>query len=168
MDKMKHLKTTTSDTVRFRGLSISLRLVGTGFMAFFGTALILGISGWDRWLAQYQWGRTCISLARWDQGSIATEMMLATVCFVWGAFLWRSANEPLRHGLFIDFTLAAHFGHIGLMSVMAAVIPNQTHHYGGDILIGWISWLQIAIFWFPVRQHSVHVKTHPSSTAFMA
>lgn len=98
-----------SELNRFRGLSINLRLVGAGFMAFFGTALILCISGWDRWLAQYELGRTCIGLARWDQGATATELMLATVCFVWGAFLWRSASQPMKHGLFIDFTMAAHF-----------------------------------------------------------
>src|ERR1700742_5163087 len=84
----------------------------------------------------------------------STAVMLSTVYVIWAIFLFRSAGEPLAHGLFLDFNLTANPAHFAAMLIMALTMPDEHRHIAGVVALGLISTVPLAACWLPVR-HSV-------------
>jgi hypothetical protein len=135
-----------------------LRLLAVFFLLFFGGALAMVLSGLDQTLLGLSCGPAVLGLARWGNrggGGQDYELMIAVIYLVWGAFLWRAAVEPLRHRLFIDFTVAANVGHFGLMLLQSLLLTGERMHLAGDVLLGWLCLIPVIVLWLPVRARAL-------------
>ena len=136
---------TWSDTL----LPLMIRVTAIGYLIFFVPNLVLA--------ATHHIGTLPPLLARlfdWGGNADSSAVMLSTVYVVWAVFLFRSAREPLAHGLFLDFNLAANSTHFAAMLVMALAMPEEHRHIAGVVTLGLISTVPLAACWLPVR-HSV-------------
>ena len=136
---------TRSDTL----LPLMIRVTAIGYLIFFVPNLVLA--------ATHHIGTLPPLLARlfdWGGNADSSAVMLSTVYVVWAVFLFRSAREPLAHGLFLDFNLAANSTHFAAMLVMALAMPEEHRHIAGVVTLGLISTVPLAACWLPVR-HSV-------------
>lgn len=61
-------------------------------------------------------------LLRFQPYNAAYESMMTAIYLVWAVMLWRAANDPSRHSLFIDFTIWATAAHA---LVMLIATPTQ-------------------------------------------
>lgn len=70
---------------------------------------------------------------KWD-----FELMFAVIYFVWGIFLWKAAKYPVKHLLFIDFTIWANLIH-GLTMILIGIINKDEFFHllndGGLLII---------------------------------
>ncbi len=80
--------------------------------------------------------------------------MLSAVYIVWGLFLWLTAKDPLRHRLFLDFTIAANAAHFGVMLEQGIVTEGEHTHLVGDVLLGWLLVIVLAAVCLPVRRRT--------------
>jgi hypothetical protein len=130
-------------------LPLMIRVTAIGYLFFFVPNLVLA--------ATHHIGTLPPLLARlfdWGGNADSSAVMLSTVYVVWAMFLFRSAREPLAHGLFLDFNLAANSTHFAAMLVMALAMPEEHRHIAGVVTLGLISTVPLAACWLPVR-HSV-------------
>lgn len=133
-----------------------MRLLALGFLLFFGTGMIV-ILFYNQSLLNSEGGRLAMSLVRWGNpggGGEHYELMICVIYIVWGAFLWRAAANPLRHKLFMDFTVVANTAHFGLMFIQGLLMHGEHIHLVGDILLGWAGLLLLILFWLPARAHA--------------
>jgi hypothetical protein len=128
-------------------LPLMIRVTAIGYLFFFVPNLVLA--------ATHHIDTLPPSLARlfdWGGNADATAVMLSTVYVVWAMFLFRSAREPLAHGLFLDFNLAANSAHFAAMVIMALTMPEEHRHAAGVFALGLISTVPLAACWLPVRR----------------
>src|ERR1700754_674520 len=84
-------------------LPLMIRVTAIGYLVFFVPNLVLA--------ATHHIDTLPPLLARlfdWGGNADSTAVMLSTVYVIWAIFLFRSAGEPLAHGLFLAFNLTAH------------------------------------------------------------
>lgn len=62
------------------------------------------------------------TLLRFKPYNPSYETMLAAIHIVWAIMLWRASDDPVKHVLFIDFTIWANAAHA---LVMLVVTPMQ-------------------------------------------
>lgn len=128
-------------------LSKVLRVIGAIFVVFFVAALIGSATKMSEPTLLYR-------LVGWGSVGDAEEQMISIVYIVWGVFLWKSAKDPLRNRLFIDFTLVANLAHFGLMAIQSVVMRGEHIHLIGDVLAGFVLLAVLAAAWIPVRRQS--------------
>jgi hypothetical protein len=127
-------------------LPLMIRVTAIGYLLFFVPNLVLA--------ATHHIDTLPPLLARlfdWGGNADSTAVMLSTVYVVWAMFLFRSAREPLAHGLFLDFNLTANSAHFAAMLVMALTMPEEHRHAAGVFTLGLISTVPLAACWLPVR-----------------
>ena len=127
-------------------LPLMIRVTAIGYLLFFVPNLVLA--------AAHHIDTLPPLLARlfdWGGNADSTAVMLSTVYVVWAMFLFRSAREPLAHGLFLDFNLMANSAHFAAMLVMALTMPEEHRHAAGVFTLGLISTVPLAACWLPVR-----------------
>ena len=56
------------------------------------------------------------------------ELMFTAIFMVWGSYLWIASKEPLRHRLFVDFTIVATVAHIAAMLVIGFIRTTDLTH----------------------------------------
>jgi hypothetical protein len=128
-------------------LPLMIRVTAIGYLFFFVPNLVLA--------ATHHIGTLPPLLARlfdWGGNADSTAVMLSTVYVVWAIFLFRSARDPLAHGLFLDFNLAANSAHFAAMFIMALTMPEEHRHVAGVFALGLISTVPLAACWLPVRR----------------
>jgi hypothetical protein len=130
-----------------RALPIVLRVIGASFVVFFTLGLISSA-------ARIEAPDPLRALVQWDELGNAEEQMLSIVYVVWGAFLWFAARDPLRHRMFIDFTLIANAAHFLLMFVQGIAIDGEHAHLVGDVPTGIGLVGVLAATWLPVRRRA--------------
>lgn len=106
-----------NETTRMKLLRIFLRLSAV--------VLLVGMISWIalillnvRILAP---GSPIAPLLRFQPYNPYYESMLAAIYIVWAVMLWRTSNDPVRHLIFIDFTIWASVAH-GLVMIIATPI----------------------------------------------
>ena len=62
-------------------------------------------------------------LLRFQPYNAAYESMLTAIHLVWAVMLWRAADDPERHPLFLDFTIWANAAH-GLVMLIATPVQK--------------------------------------------
>ena len=129
-------------------LTTVIRVIAVIFIVFFSIALVASAT-------KTQAPGLLNELFAWGSIGDAEEMMISAIYIVWGAFLWAAAKDPLAHRFFIDFTVAANAAHFGLMFIQAIVMEGEHRHLVGDVLVGWLLLLGLALAWFPVRRASL-------------
>lgn len=127
-----------------RPVGIVLRVLGTLFVVFFALALIRSAGRFDA-------PELIDRLFQWGELGNAEEQMISAIYIVWGVFMWLAAGEPLRHRLFVDFTLIGNAVHFAVMSVQALAFEGEHLHLAGDVLIGWLLVAALASTWLPIR-----------------
>lgn len=128
-------------------LTVTLRLLGALFVAFFGLAFTVVAS-------EVPVEGTLAELTRWGHDGSAYELMITSIYVVWGAFLWRAAKDPLQNRSFLDFTLVANAVHFSVMFAAGVLVDGEHLHLVGDVLVGWIAVLALAAVWLPARRHA--------------
>jgi hypothetical protein len=128
-------------------LSLVLRAIGALFVLFFVVAFVASAMKVSTPDILYR------MLGCGGVGD-AEEQMISVVYIVWGVFLWLAARDPLRHRLFIDFTLVANVAHFGLMGIQSFTYGEHTHLYG-DVLLGFLVLAALGFAWLPVRRRLV-------------
>jgi uncharacterized protein DUF6632 len=131
-----------------RLLPIFIRATAVIFVVFFTLAFIGSA-------AQVSTPEFVYRLVGWGSVGDAEEQMISIVYIVWGIFLWLAASDPLRHRLFLDFTIAANAAHFLLMGIQAIVMEGEHIHLVGDVLFGWLIVIALAAVWLPVRKRAV-------------
>jgi hypothetical protein len=107
------------ETMKMTWLRILLRLLCVGFLAAFIpwiTLILLNVPI----LAP---GGSLAPLLRFQPYNAYYESMLTAIHLVWAVMLWRAAEDPARHLLFIDFTIWANAAH-GLVMVIATPLQK--------------------------------------------
>jgi hypothetical protein len=107
------------ETMKMTWLRIFLRLLCVGFLAAFIpwiTLILLNVPI----LAP---GGSLAPLLRFQPYNAYYESMLTAIHLVWAVMLWRAAEDPVKHLLFIDFTIWANAAH-GLVMVIATPIQK--------------------------------------------
>ncbi|AIV66086.1 putative membrane protein [Burkholderia pseudomallei] len=135
-------------------LSLVIRLLGVSFVLFFGAAIVTILLGIDHRATGDPIGLLVLRLVRWGGvhgGGEHYELMISTVYVVWGAFLWKAADAPFEHALFLDFTVVANVAHFGLMFVQGLTMPGEHLHLVGDVALGWLALALFAATWLPAR-----------------
>ena len=102
-------------------LPLMIRVTAIGYLFFFVPNLMLA--------ATHHIDTLPPLLARlfdWGGNADSTAVMLSTVYVVWAMFLFRSARDPLAHGLFLDFNLAANSAHFAAMLIWRSPCPKST------------------------------------------
>jgi hypothetical protein len=130
-------------------LPLMIRVTAIGYLFFFVPNLVLAATHHIDTLPP-----VLARLFDWGGNADSSAVMLSTVYVVWAMFLFRSAREPLAHGLFLDFNLTANSAHFAAMLVMALAMPEEHRHTAGVVTLGLISTVPLAACWLPVR-HSV-------------
>lgn len=128
-----------------RLLAVLLRVAAASFVAFFGAGLVVLVSGAPV-------PDAARDLLLWGTNGRAYELMICAIYLVWGIFLWVAAREPARHRLFLDFTVVANVAHFATMLVEGLTLPGEHHHLYGDVLLGWVLLLPLAVTWSRVRR----------------
>ena len=106
------------DATRMAWLRTALRVLSAGFLAAFIPWITLILLNAPI-LAP---GGSLAPLLRFQPYNPHYESMMAAIHIVWALMLWRAADHPARHALFIDFTIWANAAH-GV--VMLIVTPMQ-------------------------------------------
>lgn len=146
-------------------LSLITRLLGVTFLLFFGTAIVTILLGIDHQIAGSSVGLLILRLVRWGGvhgGAEHYELMISVIYVVWGVFLWRAADDPFKHTLFLDFTVAANVAHFGLMVVQGLMMPGEHIHLVGDVALGWFALVLFAATWIPARSKAARLRTSSS------
>jgi len=131
------------------------KFIGISFLLFFSGVVLLIFLKVPDILLQFEWGKFLVRLVRWGDlhgGGEHYELMIAAIYIVWGWFLLKAANEPLKNYMFFEFTMVANIAHFGAMFVMGLVMAHETPHLIGDVLLGWVILLVYIYFWLPVRK----------------
>lgn len=132
-------------------LQLVLRIGGAMMVAFFtgaSIAVLLNITP----LIDESAG-TLGSLLAWSETEgYEYVLMLSVIYIVWGAFVWRAANDPLANRSMIEFTILGNFAHLGLMGVMAIADPKHIAHLWGDVPFGLILPIALLIVWRPFHR----------------
>lgn len=97
-----------------RWLRFCLRALAVGFLAAFVPWITLILLDAPI-LAP---GGKLAGLLRFQPYNAPYETMMAAVYIVWAVMLWRAADHPVHHVLFIDFTIWANAAH-GVVMVIA-------------------------------------------------
>jgi hypothetical protein len=79
------------------------------------------------------------------------EFFFMVIYFVWGIFLWKASNAPLKQKLFIDFTLWATLAHIFAMLVVGFIRRADLSHLLVDATALAIPLLLVTIFRFRLK-----------------
>lgn len=104
--------------VRTTWLRVFLRVLSIGYLAAFIPWITLILLNAPILAA----GGKLAPLLRFQPYNAHYESMMAAIHIVWAVMLWRAADNPARHVLFIDFTIWANAAH-GL--VMLVATPAQ-------------------------------------------
>lgn len=108
-----------NETVRMAWLRVFLRVLSVGFLAAFIpwiTLILLNAPS----LAP---GGRLAPLLRFQPYNASMESMMAAIHIVWAVMLWRAADHPANHRLFIDFTIWANAAH-GLVMIIATPLQK--------------------------------------------
>lgn len=119
-------------------VSTVLRANAVLFVAFFGFAFIAVA-------LEIPLGEQLENLTQWGQHGRAYELMITSVYTVWGFYLWAAARSPREHRLFLGFTVTANVVHFSVMLLEAIFMPHEHLHLLGDVLVGWVSVISIAV-----------------------
>lgn len=141
--------------IQISRFSFVAKLMGYSFILFFAGAAFLIFLNIPDILLQFEWGKFLVRLVRWGSlhgGGEHYELMISAIYIVWGWFLLKAANEPLKNYMFFEFTMIANIAHFGAMLVMGLVMTHESPHLIGDVLLGWIILLIYIYFWLPVRK----------------
>lgn len=123
----------------------TLFIVGAGWTAFF--VVFVPIVLFDPIDHQSTAGR----LLLWGHGGVEYLAMITAINLVVGIALMRAATDPRAHAESIDLCLAINVAHMATMAVMAAAGTDHHQHLAGDVALGIISTLALAVAWLPVR-----------------
>jgi hypothetical protein len=153
----------TSDSATrepYRGSAVSwlvwiMRLNAVLYLTFFTFALVGTLGEVLGLLSPGAVGSGIICRVRWGQGGQAYEMMISALYLVWGIFLLTAARAPLRNRTFLDFTIAGNIAHFGAMFLEAVLMPNETSHLTGDVLIFPALLVLLIAAWAPLRRYAV-------------
>lgn len=115
-----------------------LRANAVLFVAFFGFAFVAVT-------LEIPLGERMESLTRWGQHGRAYELMITSLYTVWGFYLWAAARSPREHRLLLSFTVVGNVVHFGVMFLEAVFMPHEHLHLLGDVLVGWISVISLAL-----------------------
>ncbi|MEX2027978.1 MAG: DUF6632 domain-containing protein [Candidatus Curtissbacteria bacterium] len=82
----------------------------------------------------------------WTPRNIPYEFMIGGMYIAWGIVMVAASKEPLKHKLFIDFTILGNLFHTAVM-IFFGIVEQPMHLYG-DVL--WISalWI-IPLLYYP-------------------
>jgi hypothetical protein len=128
-------------------LPIVIRVIAAGFFIFFAGASVASASGTELpgiLHDTFQWGHS----------RRPEEVMICAIYLVWAVCLWITARDPVRYGLFLDFTIAANAAHAIVMGVQGALIEGEHAHMYGDALVLGLVTLALAAAWLPVRRQA--------------
>ncbi|MGE8601175.1 MAG: DUF6632 domain-containing protein [Acinetobacter calcoaceticus] len=145
----------TTYQIKISRFSLAAKFMGISFLLFFAGAALLIFFNIPAILLQFEWGKFLVRLVRWGElqgGGELYELMISTIYIVWGWFLLKAANEPLKNYMFFEFTMIANIAHFGAMFVMGLVMTHESPHLIGDVFLGWVMLLIYIYFWLPVRK----------------
>lgn len=143
------------DNKRITRFSLVAKIMGVSFFVFFAVGAVLILLNVPASLLQFEWGQFLVRLFRWGElhgGGEHYELMISAIYIVWGWFIFKAANEPLKNYMFFEFTMIANIAHFGAMLIMGLVMVNETPHLIGDVLLGWGILLIYIYFWSPLRK----------------
>lgn len=103
-----------NETVRMTWLRMFLRLLSVGFLAAFIPWITLILVNAPVLAPDSRFA----PLLRFQPYNAAYESMITAISIVWAVMLWRAADNPAEHRLFIDFTIWANVAH-GLVMIVA-------------------------------------------------
>ena len=132
---------------RPRALALMLRLTAVAFVVVFTLLFLASVTQTDTPELLY-------SLFAWGDIGDAEEQMLAAVYIVWGIYVWIAARAPMRHRLFIDFTITANLAHAAVMAVQSFTYEGEHAHLWGDVVILFAVFGVLAALWLPMRRQS--------------
>ncbi|KQG96718.1 hypothetical protein APC57_02955 [Acinetobacter baumannii] len=135
--------------------TMAAKLMGYSFLIFFISAVLLIFFDVPQFLLQFEWGKFFVRTLRWGElhgGGEHYELMISVIYIVWGWFLLKAANNPLENYIFLEFTMFANIAHFGAMFIMSLVMPHESLHLIGDVLLGWLGLGIYIYFWLPVRK----------------
>jgi len=141
--------------IKISRFSLVAKIMGISFLLFFSGAALFIFLNIPAILLQFEWGKFLVRLVRWGElhgGGEHYELMISVIYIVWGGFILKAANDPLKNYLFFEFTLFANIAHFGAMLVMGLVMTHESPHLIGDVLLGWVILLIYIYFWLPVRK----------------
>lgn len=121
-----------------RWIASVLRANAVLFVAFFGFAFIVVA-------LEIPLGEQLENLTQWGQHGRAYELMITSLYTVWGFYLWAAARSPREHRLFLSFTVTGNIVHFSVMLLEAIFMPHEHLHLVGDVLVGWISVISLAV-----------------------
>lgn len=133
-------------------LQTALRIVAVLFGVFFTIAFLMSATSTHAPGLLYE-------MFGWGSVGDAEEMMLSIIYVVWAFFLWIAARDPLRHRLFIDFTLIANAAHFLVMMVQAIVMEGEHTHLIGDVPLGFLLVIVLTALWLPLRREAARNAT---------
>ncbi|KQQ76279.1 DUF6632 domain-containing protein [Acinetobacter sp. Leaf130] len=145
----------TTYQIKISRFSLVAKFTGISFLLFFAGAALLIFFNIPAILLQFEWGKFLVRLVRWGElqgGGELYELMISTIYIVWGWFILKAANEPLKNYMFFEFTMIANIAHFGAMLVMGLVMTHESPHLIGDVFLGWVMLLIYIYFWLPVRK----------------
>ncbi|ARU54591.1 hypothetical protein OLMES_0488 [Oleiphilus messinensis] len=93
---MSHETMSTTDKYDPRWLALILRMLGTGFLLFFGIAAFMIFTRLDQSMLQSELVQLMVRLVRWgdlDGGAEHYELMVCVIYIVWGCYLWIAARQ---------------------------------------------------------------------------
>ena len=108
-----------NETVKMTWLRAFLRVLSVGFLAAFIPWITLILLN-SPILAP---GSDLAPLLRFQPYNPYYESMLTVIHIVWAVMLWRAAENPAKHLLFIDFTVWANAAH-GLVMIIATPLQK--------------------------------------------
>lgn len=115
-----------------------LRANAVLFVAFFGFAFVVVA-------LEIPLGEQLESLTQWGQHGRAYELMITSLYTVWGFYLWAAARSPREHRLFLGFTVTGNVVHFSVMLLEAVFMRGEHLHLVGDVLVGWLSVISLAV-----------------------
>jgi len=141
--------------IKISRFSLVAKFMGISFLLFFAGAALLIFLNIPAILLQFEWGKFLLRLVRWGElhgGGEHYELMISAIYIVWGWFLLKAANEPLKNYMFFEFTMVANIAHFGAMFVMGLAMTHESPHLIGDVFLGWVLLFIYIYFWLPVRK----------------
>ena len=103
-----------NDMLRTTWLRRFLRVLSVGFIGTFGPWITLILLNG----APLGAGSRFAPLLRFQPYNASYESMLAAIHIVWAVMLWRASMDPVRHRLFVDFTMRGTAAH-GVVMIIA-------------------------------------------------
>ena len=107
------------EAVRMIWLRLFLRVLSVGYLAAFVPWITLILLNAPI-LAP---GGRLAPLLRFQPYNPHYESMMAAIHIAWAIILWRASDNPVRHSLFIDFTIWASLAH-GLVMLIATPLQK--------------------------------------------